>query len=90
MDASHLCRVVNAATDAHESINDILVVHDSFACHAPHAVRLNQLIRRELGLMYQAHDPIERLCANNPGDLKPPPLGSLDPLDVQNAEWVCI
>ena len=90
MDASHLCRVVNAATDAHESINDILVVHDSFACHAPHAVRLNQLIRGELGLMYQACDPIRRLCANNPSDLEPPPLGSLDPLDIQNAEWICI
>ena len=35
-----------------EDINDILTVHDSFAVHAPNAVHLNKIIRRELGLMY--------------------------------------
>ena len=32
MDASHLVRVVNAATDPHEGINDILVVHELIRC----------------------------------------------------------
>jgi DNA-directed RNA polymerase len=90
MDASHLVRVVNAAIDPHEGINDILVVHDSFAAHAPNAVRLNQLIRRELGMMYQAYEPVAHLCANNPCDRKPPPLGDYDPLDVLKSEWACI
>ncbi len=109
MDASHLVRVVNAATDPIEDINDILVVHDSFAAHAPHAVRLNQLIRREMGMMYMAgtattedktglvqhYDPISKLLRNNPVEQPPPelispPLGDLDPLDVQAAEWTCI
>ena len=90
MDASHLVRVVNAATDPHEGINDILVVHDSFAAHAPNAVRLNQLIRRELGMMYQAYEPVVHLCANDPSDREPPPLGDYDPLDVLKSEWACI
>ena len=112
MDASHLVRVVNAAADPVEGIKDILVVHDSFACHAPRAVRLNQIIRRELATMYQAgtastkslisdvvrhYDPISNLCGANrikqmpaPPNLIPPPLGDLDPMDVQSAEWACI
>jgi hypothetical protein len=76
----HLARVVNAAADPVEDIKNILVVHDSFACHAPRAVRLNQIIRRELAMMYQAgtartknlisdvvrhYDPISKLCGAN-------------------------
>jgi hypothetical protein len=83
-----LVRVVNAATDPAEKIDDILVVHDSFAVHAPNAVRLNQLIRRELGMMYMAgtattedpvsgqlqyYDPIAKLLRSNPVEQPVPP-----------------
>jgi hypothetical protein len=69
-----------AATDPVEEIKDILVVHDCFACHSPRAVRLNQIIRRELAMMYHAgtattqnkisevvrhYDPISKLCRAN-------------------------
>jgi hypothetical protein len=72
---------VNAACDPKENINDIFVVHDCFAVLAPHAVRLNQLIRREMGMLYlagtattedpisgtvQYYDPISKLCRANP------------------------
>ena len=90
MDASHLVRVVNAATSPLENINDILVVHDSFACHAPHAVKLNRLIRRELAILYEIYDPIAHICERNPSNITPPETGNLDPLDVENSEWVCI
>jgi hypothetical protein len=83
LDASHLVSVVNACVA--DGINDILTVHDSFAVHAPNAVPLNRIIRRELAMMYQAYDARVALQS-----LEPLPLGKLDPLDVQNAEWLCI
>ena len=87
LDASHLARTVNAAV--REDINDILTVHDSFAVHAPNAVHLNKIIRRELGLMYCSYDAIGALQQNDPS-IEPPPLGKLDPLDTQNAEWLTL
>jgi DNA-directed RNA polymerase len=87
LDASHLVRIVNAAVE--DGINDIVTVHDSFAVHAPRAVRLNHIIRRELAIMYQAYDALGTLQENCPS-LIPPTLGDLDPLEVQNAEWLCI
>ena len=94
MDASHLVRVVNAATDPVEDIKDILVVHDCFACHAPNAVRLNQIIRRELAMMYHAgtattknkisevvrhYDPISKLCRANSIKQMPVPTKLIPP-----------
>jgi DNA-directed RNA polymerase len=86
LDAAHLVRVVNAC--AADGINDILTVHDSFAVHAPHAVQLNQIIRREMGMMYQAYDAC--CLQENYPSANPLLLGNLDPLDIQNAEWLCI
>ena len=94
LDASHLVRVVNAATDPVEEIKDILVVHDCFACHAPRAVRLNQIIRRELAMMYHAgtattqnkisevvrhYDPISKLCRANSIKQMPVPTKLIPP-----------
>ena len=87
LDAAHLIRVVNAAM--REGMNDILTVHDSFAVHAPNAVHINKIIRRELGLMYCCYDAIGTLQKNAPS-IEPPALGKLDPLDTQNAEWLCL
>jgi DNA-directed RNA polymerase len=78
LDASHLIRVVLAANG--ENISDILTVHDSYACLAPHAVRFNQIIRIELAKMYKTYDPIRALGG---GDIA---LGDLDPLEVQFGE----
>jgi DNA-directed RNA polymerase, mitochondrial len=87
MDASHLIRTVNACVA--DGITDLLCVHDCFSCHAPNAARLNQIIRRELAIMYKAFNAIavlQQQCKS----VIPPPLGKFDPLEVQNAEWLCI
>jgi DNA-directed RNA polymerase len=81
LDASHLCRVVNAAAD--EGINDVICVHDSYACLAPQAVRFNRIIRTQLSLLYACQDHLRSLSDT----IAPPPYGDLNPLDVQNAEY---
>ena len=78
LDASHLVRVVLASNA--DNINNIVTVHDCFACLAPHAVRFNQIIRRELALMYSTYDPIRALGGGGIA------LGDLDPLGVQFGE----
>jgi DNA-directed RNA polymerase len=90
LDAAHLMRTVLAAN--REDIRDVLTVHDSMACLATHAQRFNQIIRRELAMLYAypVVDPLAALRTANVDDpnLYPlPPRGSLDPLDVQNTEY---
>jgi hypothetical protein len=88
-DASHLVRTVNAATD--EGITDIVTVHDSFACLAPHAKRFGKIIRTQLALIYACQNHLLGLCDQNAGDpigMPLPPLGKLDPLWVQDAEYL--
>jgi hypothetical protein len=88
LDASHLILSVNAAVS--DGITDIVTVHDSFSCLAPHAQRFNQIIRRELGLMYHCHHPLRQLRDGNirNADALPlPDYGDLDPLAVQDAEY---
>jgi DNA-directed RNA polymerase len=63
MDAAHLIRVVNAAVS--EGIINVAVVHDSFSCMAPQARRFNQIIRRELILLYARQDHLGRLRKQN-------------------------
>jgi hypothetical protein len=85
--ASHLIRTVNACVAA--DIPDLLCVHDCYSCHAPNAVHLNKIIRREMAMMYRAYNALSMLqekCLS----LIPPTLGNLDVLEVQNAEWLCI
>ena len=84
MDAAHLIRVVLAS--AEEDITDIVTVHDSFACLAPHAKRFNQIIRTQLAILYQTYDPIRTLQDCNPSNVPAPELGDLDPLEVQFGE----
>jgi DNA-directed RNA polymerase, mitochondrial len=86
MDASHLCRVVNAAAAEPDPI-EVLTVHDSYSCLAPHARRLNQIIRNELAIMYSAYDPLAELRRLNvTGDILPlPERSDLDPLVVLDA-----
>jgi DNA-directed RNA polymerase len=88
LDATHLIRTVLAAND--EGIHDILPVHDSMACLAPHARRFGQIIRREMALLYIVGDPLKALRDANVDDpnlLPLPPRGDLKPYEVQNAEY---
>ena len=50
LDAAHLIRVVNRANA--EGITNLLTVHDLYACLAPQAVRLGEIIRGELAELY--------------------------------------
>jgi DNA-directed RNA polymerase len=84
MDAAHLIRVVLASAEA--GITDVVTVHDSFACLAPYAKRFNQIIRVQLGILYQTYDPIRTLQICNPNNVPGPEMGNLDPLDVQFGE----
>lgn len=71
MDAAHCACVINAA--AAEGI-EVIPVHDSYSCLAPHAQRLNQIIRVELALLYSAYDPLAELRRLNvEGDILPLP-----------------
>jgi DNA-directed RNA polymerase len=88
LDATHLIRTVLAANS--EGIRDILTVHDSMACLAPHARHFGQLIRRELATLYIVGDPLAALRNANvddPNILPLPMRGNLDPYEVQNAEY---
>jgi DNA-directed RNA polymerase len=87
MDAAHVVRVVLRA--AEEGIRDVLTEHDSYSCLAPQATQFNQLIRRELALLYHCYNLLAVL--RRAAGLKwQPNLGELDPLEVQNAEWCWI
>jgi DNA-directed RNA polymerase len=90
LDAAHLMRTVLTAN--RERIRDVLTVHDSMACLAPHAQQFGQIIRREFAMLYAypAVDPLAALRAANVDDpnlLPLPERGDLDPLGVQRAEY---
>jgi DNA-directed RNA polymerase len=88
LDAAHLIRTVNACFADDEDIRNLLTVHDCFYCLAPDAVKVNQIVRRELAIMYSTYGadagPLAELGP------EPPKLGNLDPVSVQSAEWLCI
>jgi DNA-directed RNA polymerase len=91
LDAAHLVRTVLGANS--DGIKDILTVHDSFACLASQATRFNQIIRRDLSLLYIIRDPLANLREVNVGDadVPPPPKhGDLtleDVLKIQTADY---
>jgi DNA-directed RNA polymerase len=88
LDAAHLIRVVLAAQS--EGIINVLTVHDSFACLAPQATRFNQIIRRELAMLYARQDHPSGLRDHNQIDadsVKLPEYGRLDPFDLQQSEY---
>ena len=59
LDAAHLLRAVNACTKV--GIEDILAIHDCFACLAPQTDQFNKIIREELIAMYSEHDPLNEI-----------------------------
>jgi hypothetical protein len=91
LDASHLARTINALA-ANEM--DALCVHDCFAVLAPHAEQFHITNREELALMYdemfQDGGPLVQLRRQN-GDVgdAPPPVGSLNLWQVQQAIYAC-
>jgi DNA-directed RNA polymerase len=88
LDAAHLIRVVLGAQS--EGVINVLTVHDCFACLAPQAARFNQIIRRELAMLYARQDHLCGLRDHNQIDadaIKLPEHGQLDPFDVQQSEY---
>jgi hypothetical protein len=82
LDAAHLVRTVNAVGGT-----DILAVHDSFACLAPRATKLSQVLRTEFGVMHIYYDALEVLHEFAPdANIPPPAIGWLDLLGVQETE----
>jgi DNA-directed RNA polymerase len=83
LDAAHLVKVINAAASedaaASEGI-DLLTVHDSFYCLAPHATRLLAIILDELHRLYRDNDPLEDLRNRNVSDPDILPVPAKGPL----------
>lgn len=84
LDSAHLAYTVNMCV-ALRGITDLVVVHDSYGCHAPHATELQNQIRIELAMMYM-RDPL-RILRDRNGTLPLPPYGNLDLTDVMNSEF---
>src|SRR5262249_44033782 len=83
-DAAHLIRSVNGAVS--DDITNVVCVHDCFGTTAPQSQRLQQILRRELTLMYVgriihhsdfppslSHNPLAQLRAWNAGEDYPHP-----------------
>ena len=64
---------------------ELLPIHDCWACLAPHAKRLNEIVREQMKLLHTQHNWLDlayrAALAELPGaDIKaPPPKGSYDP-----------
>src|SRR5262249_18970836 len=87
MDATHLVLSVNAAVE--EGITNIAVVHDCYGAVSPQIQRFQQIIRREMALMYHSFDVLGRLrdgCGPLIGHTLPE-TGKLDLFQIQNAEY---
>jgi DNA-directed RNA polymerase len=90
LDAAHLVRVVNRSV--REGIKDVLTVHDCFACLAPHADKFHEIIRLELRVMYEEHDPLTALYVRNVGnaDIAPLERGTWDFRSLDAAGFLAI
>jgi hypothetical protein len=90
LDAAHLARVVNRSV--REGIEDVLSIHDCFACLAPHAHRFHEIIRGELELMYAEHDPLAALHFRNAGNasIAAPERGTLNLDNIRRAGFAFI
>lgn len=98
-DAAHLIRGVNGAV--REGITNVVCVHDCFGTTAARSQRFQLILRRELALTYAgaiwpgprrkslSHNPLAQLRTWNAGEDYPPPpeQGTLDPIEVGNAEY---
>jgi DNA-directed RNA polymerase, mitochondrial len=67
IDAAHLVLTVNVAVEVFK-INDILTVHDCYACHAAVADNLHNAIRKSLGMVHFMGTPLEVLRRENVGE----------------------
>jgi DNA-directed RNA polymerase, mitochondrial len=90
LDASHLIRVVNAT--ANEGITSIAVVHDSFGCLAPQALRFRGIITTQFALLYEDDvlANLRKAAHRGLGSMKLPPVplkGSLDRFNVAYSEY---
>jgi Autographiviridae RNA polymerase len=83
-DAAHMALVTNAAIA--EGITDVMMVHDSFGCHAANAGRFRDIIREQFVSMYEEHDVLAELRAaaatelGSDGGLPPVPTRGAHPL----------
>jgi DNA-directed RNA polymerase len=82
LDASHLIRTVLAA-----GIENLVTVHDSFACLAADAPDLLRIVKRQLFLLYYQDNWLGRLCERNIPDGTMPPMGDLNIEEILNAEY---
>ena len=73
IDAAHLVQTVNTAAQFFK-IDDILTVHDCYACHAADADDLHQAIRKSLGAIHFIGKPLEGLRRQNVGEGESPAL----------------
>jgi DNA-directed RNA polymerase len=72
--------------DAAHWIRDIITTHDCYYCHASVATKFNQIIRNEMGDMYQRRDALAYLAYHNIGHehsctiaCSAPPLSAIAP-----------
>jgi hypothetical protein len=85
LDGSHLIRTVLAAKEA--GIENLVTVHDSFACLAADAPDLLRIIKRELWLLYYQDNWLGRLCERNVPGGTMPTMGDLNYKEILNAEY---
>jgi DNA-directed RNA polymerase len=84
---------VNAASEA--GISDLVTVHDSFACLAPDAQRLNEILREEFAGMYEDSDFLQEIrnsALNKLGPMAPgllpqvPARGLYEPSFIRHSD----
>jgi DNA-directed RNA polymerase, mitochondrial len=92
MDAAHMALVTNAAAD--RGIVDVMMVHDSFGCHAANAALFRDIIREQFVRMYEDHDVLAELRAaaaremGTEDDLPPvPPQGALPLREILKSDF---
>jgi DNA-directed RNA polymerase len=87
-DASHLVRSVNEAVGGKfgdsqpRGISNIMVIHDCYGTTAPRVKEFQQIIRREMSLLYVENVLAKLLAYNGINDLTVPERGKLDPIEV--------
>ena len=91
LDAAAATMTVNAA--AAEGITDLMMIHDSFGCHASHAPRLAYILRDVYSSIF-TEDLLENLRQEltlqlAPGTVLPPTpdKGSLNPADLLRSQY---
>ena len=85
LDAAHLTLTVNAA--AKEGINDLLMIHDSFATQAGRTEDLARILRSTFVDMYENYCPFEEITRQSrkvlPEDIELPPVPTKGDLDLK-------